>query len=393
MKKQMEKMGLPYSCLVAFSGVIHHDDQEYTEDNLNKLPLKVSIPNGLKDPGNRILIVSNKFQTGYDEPLLHSMFVDKTLGGLQCVQTLSRLNRKASGKTDTFVLDFVNEPTEIYKPFKDYYENTMLEEETDPNRLYTLQNNIESLHLFTEDEVEAFSKVFYDPAVPQEQLQPILNRVVDKWKELQNEEERELFRSDIQSYIRLYGYITQIMTFTDLDLEKLYIFLKYLNKKLPKRIKPDVIDIINSIDLDSFRIQQTFSGTISLEEGEKGGTIKGIQVGSSHGVEQTEMDLLSEIINRINEIYGTEISEQDRLDLEYMQKKVVSDPGLQSVLNGDNSETNKRQKFDDVLEKTIMSFFNERFDFFKKIDDPKIKGFIGQMLFEQIKKEGFGKFL
>jgi type I restriction enzyme, R subunit len=393
MKKQMEKMGLPYSCLVAFSGVVHHDDQEYTEDNLNKLPLKVSIPNGLKDPGNRILIVSNKFQTGYDEPLLHSMFVDKTLGGLQCVQTLSRLNRKASGKTDTFVLDFVNEPTDIFKPFKDYYENTMLEEETDPNRLYTLQNNIESLHLFTKEEVEAFSKVFYDPAIPLEQLQPILNRVVDKWKELQTEEERELFRSDIQSYIRLYGYITQIMTFTDLDLEKLYIFLKYLNKKLPKRITPGIIDIINSIDLDSFRIQQTFSGTISLENGEKGGAIPGIKLGSSHCVEQAEMDLLSEIINRINEIYGSEISEQDRLDLEYMQKKVVSDPGLQSVLNGDNSETNKRQKFDDVLEKTIMSFFNERFDFFKKIDDPKIKGFIGQMLFEQIKKEGFGKFL
>ena len=393
MKKQMTKMGLPFSCLVGFSGVVYHDGQEFTEDNLNKLPPKVSIPEGIKDPRYRILIVSNKFQTGYDEPLLHSMFVDKTLGGLQCVQTLSRLNRKTTGKTDTFVLDFVNEPTDIYKSFKDYYENTMLEEETDPNRLYTLQNDIEGTNLFTKYEVDEFSNIFYNPDVPQEQLQPVLNRVVDRWKEIQDEDQRELFRSNIQSYIRLYGYITQIMTFTDLDLEKLYIFVKYLNKKLPKRNKPDVIDILNSVDLESFRIQQTFSGKIDLEDGEKGGKLKGIDLGSSKGIDQPEMDLLSEIINQINEVYGTEISEQDRLDLETMKNKVVSDESLIKVMVGDNSETNKRQKFDDVLNKTIMSFFNERFDFFKKIDDPKIKGFIGQMLFEQIKNEGIGTFL
>lgn len=389
MKKQMTDMGLPYSCLVGFSGVVRMDGQEYTEDNLNHLPPKVSIPEGVKDPRYRILIVSNKFQTGYDEPLIHSMYVDKTMGGLQCVQTLSRLNRKTSGKTDTFVLDFVNEPKDIYKSFKDYYENTMLEEETDPNRLYTLQNDIEGTNLFTKYEVEEFSKIFYNPIEPQEHLQPILNRVVDKWKDIQDEDQRELFRSNIQSYVRLYGYITQIMTFTDLDLEKLFVFVKYLNKKLPKRNKPDVIDIINSVDLESFRIQQTFSGKINLEDGEKGGKLKGIDIGTSKGTDQPEFDLLSEIINQINEVYGSEISEQDRLDLETMKNKVVSDESLQKVMVGDNSETNKRQKFDDVLNKTIMSFFNERFDFFKKIDDPKVKDFIGQMIYEQLKNGNF----
>jgi type I restriction enzyme R subunit len=393
MKKQMKEMGLPFSCLVGFSGVVHLDGQDYTEDSLNKLPPKVSIPEGLKDPSYRILIVSNKFQTGYDEPLLHSMFIDKTLGGLQCVQTLSRLNRKITGKTDTFILDFVNEPKEIYNSFKDYYEDTMLEEETDPNRLYTLQNDIEGTHLFTKYEVEEFSKIFYNPNVPQEQLQPILNRVVDKWKEVQDEDQRELFRSNIQSYIRLYGYITQIMTFTDLELEKLYVFVKYLNKKLPKRNKPDVIDIINSVDLESFRIQQTFSGKIDLEGGEKGGKLKGIDVGTSKGTEPPDMDFLSEIIKQINDVYGTEISEQDRLDLEMMKNKVVSDESLQKVMNGDNSETNKKQKFDDVLNKTIMSFFNERFDFFKKIDDPKVKSFISNLLYEEMKSGNLEKFM
>lgn len=393
MKKQMTEMGLPYSCLVGFSGSVRMNGQEFTEDSLNKLPPKVSIPEGVKDPRYRILIVSNKFQTGYDEPLLSSMYVDKTMGGLQCVQTLSRLNRKTSGKTDTFVLDFVNEPKEIYKSFKDYYENTMLEEETNPNRLYTIQNDIEGTHLFTKYEVDEFSNIFYNSNIPQEQLQPILNRVVDRWKEIEDEDQRELFRSNIQSYIRLYGYITQIMTFTDLELEKLFVFVKYLNLKLPKRGRPDVKDILISVDLESFRIQQTFSGKINLEDGEKGGMLKGIDVGTSKGTEIQEMDLLSKIIGQINDVYGSEISEQDKLDLNKVKEKVYNDEGLQKVLNGDNSETNKRQKFNDVLDKTILTLFNDRFDFFKKIDDPKIKTFIGQMMYENLKSGNMGKFI
>lgn len=393
MRKQMKEMGLPFSCLVGFSGVVHIDGQDYTEDTLNKLPSRVSIPEGFKDPGYRILIVSNKFQTGYDEPLLHSMFIDKTLGGLQCVQTLSRLNRKMTGKTDTLVLDFVNEPKEIYRSFKDYYEDTMLEEETDPNRLYTLQNDIECVNLFTKYEVEEFCKIFYDQSIPQERLQPILNKVVNKWKDIPDEEERELFRSNIQSYIRLYGYITQIMTFTDLELEKLYVFVKYLNKKLPKREKPQILDILNSVDLESFRIQQTFSGKIVLENGEKGGILKGIEMGKSKVPEEPELDLLSEIVKHINDVYGTEITEQDKVDLENMKTKVVTNVGLQKVLNGDNSETNKRKKFDDVLNKTILSYFNERFDFFKKIDDPRIKDFIGQLIYDEMRSGNLDKYI
>jgi type I restriction enzyme R subunit len=176
------------------------------------------------------------------------------------------------------------------------------------------------------------------------------------------------------------------MTFTDIDLEKLFVFVKYLNKKLPKREKPDVSDIINSVDLESFRIQQTFSGKIDLEGGEKGGILQGIDVGSSKGRDVDELDLLSQIINQLNSVYGSEITEQDKLDLDKVKERVYTDESLNMVLRGENSETNKRQKFDDVLNKTIMSFFNERFDFFKKIDDPKVKNFIGQMFYEQVNK-------
>jgi len=216
---------------------------------------------------------------------------------------------------------------------------------------------------------------------------------VDKWKDIPDEEERELFRSNIQSYIRLYGYITQIMTFTDLELEKLYVFVKYLNKKLPKREKPQILDILNSVDLESFRIQQTFSGKIVLENEEKGGILKGIEMGKSKVPEEPELDLLSEIVKHINDVYGTEITEQDKVDLENMKTKVVTNVGLQKVLNGDNSETNKRKKFDDVLNKTILSYFNERFDFFKKIDDPRIKDFIGQLIYDEMRSGNLDKYI
>ena len=169
--------------------------------------------------------------------------------------------------------------------------------------------------------------------------------------------------------------------------------MKYLNKKLPKRDKPDVLDILNSVDLESFRIQQTFSGKIELEDGEKGGILKGIDVGTSKGTDLPEMDLLSQIINQINDVYGSEITEQDRIDLRNVRTKVVSNLELQKVLNGDNSETNKRKKFDDVLNKTILSYVNDRFDFFKKIDDPKIKSYISQLLYQEMKSGNLERYV
>jgi type I restriction enzyme R subunit len=194
------------------------------------------------------------------------MFVDKKLNGVQCVQTLSRLNRVTRGKTDTFVLDFVNDTDEIVESFQPFFTTTVMVGETDPNKLYDVETKIKSFNLFTQYEVDDFCKLFYDDKETDEQLQPILNRVVNKWKEIDNQEQKEEFKSHIQSYVRLYGYISQIVTFEDLDLEKLYIFLKYLNKKLPKREKPNIDDITSLVDLDSFRMEETFKGKISLEQ-------------------------------------------------------------------------------------------------------------------------------
>ena len=243
--KQMREMGLPYRCLVAFSGTVHDTDNEmdYTEDGMNMLPPSVSIADSFKSPEYRILIVANKFQTGFDEPMLQTMYVDKRLDGLQCVQSLSRLNRVATGKTDTLVLDFVNEPEQVQEAFQEYYQTTMLAAETDPNRLYDLQSQLDSFDLYDADTINRFCDVFYDADQPDELLQGILDRVVERWTALETSD-KEDFRSTLQSYIRLYGYISQLITFTDVALEKLYIFGRSLNKKLPKRDHPDLHDVL-----------------------------------------------------------------------------------------------------------------------------------------------------
>jgi type I restriction enzyme R subunit len=359
--------------------------KEYTENSMNQLPQGVSISDGVKDPRYRILIVSNKFQTGYDEPLLHSMYVDTTLRGLQCVQTLSRLNRTTTGKTDTFVMDFVNTDKDILDSFQPYYQKTILSGETDPNRLYTLETDIKKFNLFTEYEINEFCEVFYDKNQPNELLQPVLNRVVQNWSRIDVIEDRETFRSLVQSYIRLYGYISQIITFEDIELEKLYVFLRYLNKKLPKRENTNIEDITSLVDLDSFRLQQTFKGKIVLQY--QDGEFEPLGSGVSMVSEPDEFDTLNHIINRINEIYGEKITDEDKVDLENMKKRVMTNEELQMVMTGDNSETNKRHKFEEVIEDILLSYVNNRLDFYNKMDDPKVKNFVGDLLYTELRKQ------
>jgi len=385
MKKQIREMNLPYSCLAAFTGSIHANGEDHTENSLNQLENRVSIPNAFKDPRYRILIVNNKFQTGFDEPLLHSMYVDKKLSGLQCVQTLSRLNRIASGKTDTFVLDFSNDVDQVYESFQPYYEATKLTGETDPNRLYTILGDIQNFNLFTKFEVEEFCAIFYDTAQPDEKFQPILNRVVEMFTRIVDESQREEFRSLTQSYLRLYGYISQIITFVDLDLERHFVFLKYLNKKLPKRSRgEDISGVMNSVNLDSFRIQKVFEGSIKLYDGDEG--LPPIDAGKAHGVQEEERDLLSQIINQVNETYGIGLTEEDKIDLHNVRKRLRDNKELHKVMTGDNTETNKKEKFKEVMMSVFLQYVNTKFEFYKKLEDPKVRGFVEQRLYEDYKR-------
>lgn len=386
MVRQMKQRGLNYSCLVGFSGTVYLQGKEYTETQLNNdNGMEGSdIPSGLKDPRFRVLIVSNKFQTGFDEPLIHSMYVDKKLSGVQCVQTLSRLNRTKTGKTDTFVLDFVNDPEDIVNSFQPFYTSTVLTGETEPDKLYDLQYEIESFSLYTEDQLNRFCKEFYRDTETDELLQPIINEVVEKWKQLENEDQQKEFKSKIQSFIRLYSYISQIMSFTEVQWEKMYVFLRYLNKKLPKD-KTEKIDITDSVDLGSLRIQMMGESRLSLED--KPGEIEPMSPeGGGGGIEES-LDLLSHIIERINEVYGIELSEEDKLDLKNVSKRIGKNEELELVMNGNNSEDDKKDFFNKLLKDEVSEYYGDRLDFYKKIMNTKVFPMILEGMYRDYSRE------
>ena len=378
--RQMREMGLSYGCLVAFSSTVHDTDngQDYTEDGMNELPPRVSIADSFKSPEYRILIVSNKFQTGFDEPLLQTMYVDKRLDGLQCVQSLSRLNRVATGKTDALVLDFVNEPDQVQEAFQGYYQTTTLSEETDPNRLYDLQSQLDGFDLYDKDAIDQFCRIFYDPTRPDELLQGILDCVVEKWS-AHEMNEREEFRSSLQSYIRLYGYISQLITFTDVALGKLYIFGRSLNKKLPKRDHPDLHDVLASVDLDSFRLQRTHDSlqlSLEAEDSEVAG------IGSDVAtIREPDQDFLSSIVQALNDVYQADFTTEDKVDIETIHRKVHGNEELRQVVDGDNTETNKRYKFDQVIDEILLDFVNSKLELYTKLSKPEVNADLKRQLY------------
>ena len=378
--RQLEERGMTYKCLVGFSGEVSVDGEKYTESGCNKsIGHEGNVPFGLKNPQYRLLVVANKFQTGFDEPLMQSMYVDKRLGGVQCVQTLSRLNRTTSGKTQTFTLDFVNEPSDIRDSFQRFYQSTMLEGETDPNRLYDLQREIYDFYLYTKEDINRFCEVFYDPNRDEGNLHPTLDLVVDKFNLIDDDEIKEDFRSKIQSYIRMYGYLSQIITFTDIELEKIFVFLKYLNKKLPKR-QLDRFDISDTIDLDSLRIQKIHE---HIEDLVPDDSILSPPEFDSSDFQEPEYDFLSEIINQVNNVYGVTLTEEDRLDLSRLTKRLVENPEIDKYMGGNNSEDNKKNFFKEQFEGMMIDYINEKFDFYKKMDDnPSMKNLIFQEMYK-----------
>lgn len=383
MVKQMRNMGLPYSCLVGFSGTINHNGRENTETSLNTDNGMVgnSIPNGLKDPRYRILIVSNKFQTGFDEPLLQSMYIDKKLGGVQCVQTLSRLNRTTKGKTDTFVLDFVNETEDIISSFQPYYTSTILSEETDPDKLYDMVYGIEQYNLYTKYELDEFCKVFYSKKSENPEIQTYINSVVDRFNDRLNEDEKEDYKSKIQSFLRLYSYISQISKFTEVHWEKTFVFLTYLNKKLPKR-DSEKISITDSIDLDSFRIQKIGESKLELED--KRGELDPISSEGGKGKEEEKRELLSEIIEKINSVFGSDLKEDDKVTLQRVEKELMTNQELTKVLLGDNSEDVKLDFFKKQVKDNVVDIYSEKFDLYKMLMNDKVFPMFVSYLYQNV---------
>ena len=381
----MQEMRLPYRALVAFSGTVNDAETggEYTETSMNGLEGKVSIPEALKLPKYRILIVANKYQTGFDEPLLHTMFVDKKLGGAGTVQTLSRLNRTKRGKDSTMIIDFVNDPDKVREDFQKFYGKNFIEQEneTDPNSLYDVQSKVRDFRMFTTDDVQAFAGIFFDECSKKELLNGILDRVCDRVNDL-NDEKKDLFRKTCKSYCNIYKFMCQIITFTDVELEKWYVFLTALVKKLPYSKEKLPYDVLNESELDSYKIQYQFTTSLSLEHGDNSGV--GMKPGDVLPKPEEEMDLLSNIIKKLNDTFGLDLTEEDKVELRKLKDKIIANNELMAFFNDKNTRDNIKDKFSEEVDAELLEFINSKLDLYNKLTEDKANTMFKTLWFNEL---------
>lgn len=352
--------------LIAFSGTVDDDGISYTEAGMNDFS-ENELPDKFSGSEYQVLIVAEKYQTGFDEPLLHTMYVDKPLSGIKAVQTLSRLNRTCRGKEDTFVLDFVNDPDVIQAAFQDYYEVTGLSDVTDPNILYDLQFELDAMQVYTTAEINAVSELEFSGKLKdkraQERLNPILDQAVDRFGKELTEEEQDQFKSSASKFIRTYSFVLQIGPFTDVDLHKLYVYLSYLLRKLPKKPNEHIY-LADDVALEYYRNQKVFEGSIELEA--KGRVdIDPPQHAGGGSAPEEEKERLSSIIDRMNEKFGTEFDPQDKLSRDQLVEDMIQDEDLQ-----DRAKNNSIDNFAFSFENRFMDFLIDRMtdrNFFQKM--------------------------
>jgi len=377
--RELKERGLPYGALVAFSGTVSDGGHEYTEANMNGVSEKQTTA-AYERPDQRFLVVANKFQTGFDQPLLHTMYVDKKLGGVNAVQTLSRLNRTYPDKTETMVLDFANEADAIRTAFQPYYERTLLSEGTDPETLVDLQYRIEEYHLFGAEEMDAFARAFLS-GQEQDALYVILRPVVDRYEEL-DKDQRDAFRSDITDYVRFYAFLSQILPFADTELERLYLFCRYLRKRLPVEREELPQHIREQVDMDSFRLDlMAENERIELERGT--GTLKPKGEKPPHPDGEPPIDPLSAIIQELNDRFGVGLTEEDRISLEFLTKRLSSDTALEAAV-GANTKDNLRLSFEEKAKVLFQDMAKSNFGFYKRVTDD---GAFGKRLFDLLFEE------
>ena len=383
--KQIKSNNLNFKTLVAFTGKITDEDTNtvYTESSLNGFSDSYT-EDKFKEPENKILIVNNKFQTGFDEPLLQTMYVDKKMHDLQMVQTLSRLNRTSPGKIDTFVLDFKNEENEVKFAFQKYFKETKLTGDVDPNVLYDLQSNIQEFNLFTAENINDFMDVVYDQSKPKELISSKLDIYIDRLKNL-TKEEQEDFKTKSKSYVDFYSFLNEIISFKDINLHKLYVFLIYLIKKFPINRKEALPDFTEFVDLDYFRISKISSGEIKLKN--EDAEIDPIKPKDKVLKVENEENLLSEIIPIINERFTTDFSDEHIVKMKIISKKLSDNEKFKNYFFANNSSDDKKYMFDKFFDNEITKIVNDDHDFYEKIQQPEINKSLKELLFKSISKK------
>ncbi|NOT02787.1 MAG: type I restriction endonuclease subunit R [Phycisphaerales bacterium] len=387
--------------LVAFSGTVDDPDVKgvtYTEQAMNRdkdgKPIREKeLPERFAGPDYAVLIVAEKYQTGYDQPLLHTMYVDKRLDGVQAVQTLSRLNRICPWKEDTFVLDFVNRTEDILEAFKPYYEQTAVGEQAEPRQLYELQAKLEAEHVFHAEEVEGFCRVFFKPKARQTPsdhaaMNSFLDPAVTRFEAL-DEDGQDEFRGLLGTFRNLYSFLSQVIPFQDTDLEKLYTFVRFLLSKLPRRQSGPRYDFEDEVALKFYRLQKTSEGPIPLAPGE-GGTVSGPTAVGTGKNNETEVEL-SRLIDLINERFGTDFKLADELFFNQIREEALADEKLREAANA-NSIENFRFVFEKALEGLFIDRMEQNEDLFARyMNDPDfqrlVAGHLLKQVYDQIREE------
>jgi type I restriction enzyme R subunit len=382
MDKYLAERNLPIKALVAFSGTVKDGDLEYTETQMNGFP-ENQTQEVFKEDDYKFLIVAEKFQTGFDQPFLAAMYVDKKLSGVNCVQTLSRLNRTRPDKENTFVLDFVNDTEDIKESFQPYYTTTVLSEATDPNILHDLQRDILNYKLFDELEIGDFCQMYFQNVAPSE-LNSFLDNILPRFDELEEDEQNEC-RKKISEFIKKYAFISQIISFTDTSLEKLYIFLRLYRRKLPITTETLPVEVLDSVDLESIKIPKVGQTAISLEN--EDGELEPI-AGRDRGKNVDEDEALSKIIKEVNERFGTDFSDEDRVILNNLTERLMKHVALSGAIKNNKSNDAVKVKFDEVFAQELISMFRSNFDLYQKLDSNEdLKDYVNKRMFDFVLKK------
>ena len=392
-KRQIEEKGYSdLDVLVAFSGEIEDEGVTYTEEKINKTKdgetiREKALPEAFHSDDYGMLIVAEKYQTGFDEPLLHTMFVDKKLSGVKAVQTLSRLNRTARGKQDTFVLDFVNSAEDIKAAFEPYYEETVLLKETNPNVIYDLKNTLDQYRVYQQMEVDRFAEIFYSGkeqiAGDLGKLRSTIRPALDRYYALEPERQ-DMFKSTLQRFNRIYSFVTQVCRLFDKEIHKFSVYARFLSMQLPKG-HGEHVDVDDKVLLEYYRLEKDFDGAIELESAEGGF----VPITGEAGRREQKKDPLTVLIDKINERYGTNFTEMDKV-LVQMENDYAAQSKWQSY-----ARNNDRKTFMLLFEKDFPNMAAQRYeqndDFFVRLfSDPElmkqVMETVGSVLYQRLRK-------
>ncbi|RMG41113.1 MAG: type I restriction endonuclease subunit R [Planctomycetota bacterium] len=359
----------PYRAIVAFSGEHEYGGQTVTEAALNGFPSS-QIADKFREHPYRFLICADKFQTGYDEPLLHTMYVDKPLSGVKAVQTLSRLNRAHPKKHDVFVLDFQNDVETIQRAFEPYYRTTILAEQTDPDKLHDLKGTLDRYQVYGPAEVERFVALYLEGA-ERERLDPILDRCVSRYVHELDEDGQVDFKGKAKAFLRTYGFLSQILPYGNPAWEKLSIFLNFLVPRLPAPVEEDLSrGILDAIDMDSYRAEKQAELAIRLAD--QDAEIDPIPTAGGGRKPEPELERLSDILREFNERFGnipwTDADRVRRMITEEIPQRVAADEAYRNaILHSDKQ--NARIEHDKALLRVVTALLQDDTELFKQFSD------------------------